>query len=104
MSPVRQRTMAIACLLLLACDGQNPTDTPSGVASVNTVTPADAPSAVADLAVTDATDTSVTVTFTEVSDGAGGPASYDVRYAPGSVAWGSASPVSRGSCTSPLTG
>ena len=105
MLPVRHRTMAITCLLLLACDGHTPTDLPTpGRAPVGAVSTTDAPGTVADLAMTNATDTSVTVTFTAVSDGLGGPASYDVRYAADSMAWGSATPVSRGSCSSPVTG
>ena len=58
----------------------------------------------ADLAVAGKTDTSVTLSFTEVSDGTGQPASYDIRYAPGTISWGSASNVARGTCTVPVTG
>ncbi len=62
------------------------------------------PSAVTDLALAGVTDTSATLTFTEVNDGTGQPASYDVRYAAGTISWGSATEVSRGSCTTPVAG
>jgi len=60
--------------------------------------------AVSDLRVTAASDTSLTVAFTEVDDGTGLAASYDVRYAPSPVAWGSAQTVTRGSCAAPVAG
>jgi uncharacterized protein YjdB len=66
--------------------------------------PPPAPGAVTDLRVTDATDSSVTLSFTEVSDGAGQPARYDIRWATGAIVWPSASRVTQGSCAAPLTG
>jgi hypothetical protein len=45
------------------------------------------PGTVEDLTVAATTDSSVTLSFTEVSDGMGRPASYDVRYAAGSSSW-----------------
>ena len=64
------------------------------------------PGTVADLAVVAATDTSVTLAFTEVSNGMGRPASYDVRGAVGTtLTWGAnATSVSQGTCTTPLAG
>jgi len=64
------------------------------------------PGTVEDLTVAATTDSSVTLGFTEVSDGMGRPASYDVRYAAGStLTWGtSAMSVSQGTCTTPLAG
>src|SRR5207249_562610 len=50
------------------------------------------------------TDTSVALSFTEVSDGAGQPAGYDIRYAVGTMDWGSAPAGARGSCTTPVAG
>src|SRR2546428_12998065 len=41
------------------------------------------PGTVTDLAVAGVTDSGGTLTFTEVPDGTGQPASYDVRYATG---------------------
>ncbi len=62
------------------------------------------PGTVGNLAVVGVTDSSVSLSFTEVTDGAGQPASYDVRWAAGSISWGSATPVARGTCTTPLAG
>lgn len=50
-----------------------------------------APLTITDLAVVAATDTMLTVRFTEVSDGTGHPAQYELRYQAGSINWGSAS-------------
>jgi uncharacterized protein YjdB len=59
---------------------------------------------VSDLRVTAASDTSATLSFTEVDNGTGLPASYDVRVAAAPISWGSAASVTRGSCTTPVTG
>jgi uncharacterized protein YjdB len=70
------------------------------------VKPPPTPGTVDDLAATDTTDSSVTLAFTEVSDGTGRPAQYDVRYAAGStLTWGAnAASVSQGTCATPLEG
>jgi hypothetical protein len=44
----------------------------------------------------------VTLTFTQVTDGAGQPAKYDVRLAAGPISWGGASSVTNGTCRTPL--
>src|SRR2546428_7839658 len=77
----------------------------SGTATV-TVTPGSAvqPATVLNLVVASTTDTSVTLSFTEVDDGTGQPASYDVRYAVGSISWGSTPSVTAGTCATPVTG
>jgi uncharacterized protein YjdB len=62
------------------------------------------PGTVTDLAVSAVTDSSVTLSFTEVSDGTGLPAKYDIRWAAGSISWPTAPDVTRGSCTVPLAG
>ena len=62
------------------------------------------PGTVADLVVAGLTDSSVTLAFTEVSDGTGLPASYDIRYAVAPLSWGSAASVGRGTCTTPVAG
>src|SRR5262249_14102272 len=49
-------------------------------------------------------DTSVILSFTEVGDGAAGSAWYVVRYAGSPINWSVASPASRGTCSSPMTG
>src|SRR2546430_1500673 len=52
------------------------------------------------------TDSSATLTFTEVDDGTDAPASYDIRDVPGrSISWGASTPsVSRGTCATPVAG
>ena len=45
---------------------------------------------VSDLAVSATTDSSVTLSWTEVDDGQGRPANYRVKYAAGSISWGTA--------------
>src|SRR6266704_2737055 len=63
------------------------------------------PGTVTDLAVVGVTDTGATVAFTEVNDGTGLPASYDVRYQVGTITWGiTATSVTRGTCATPLAG
>ena len=62
------------------------------------------PGKVTDLAVTSTTDSSATLRFTEVGDGTGHPASYDVRYAVDPISWGSAPSATRGSCQVPMAG
>ena len=62
------------------------------------------PSTVNGLAAVPSSASSVTISFTAVSDGAGQPASYDLRYAAGGISWGSASEVTYGSCTAPIGG
>ena len=62
------------------------------------------PGTVSDLSVEGVTDTSATLSFIEVADGAGSPARYEVRFALAPIAWGSAASVTRGSCAVPLIG
>ncbi len=66
--------------------------------------PAAAPGTVSDLAVIDTASSVVTLRFTEVDDGTGAPAQYDVRYAVTPIAWGSASHVAQGSCATIMAG
>ncbi len=77
--------------------------TASGTATL-TVAAASAPGTVINLGVASTSDTSATLTFTQVGDGLGGAASYDVRYAVSPLKWWLAGSVSRGSCTTPLGG
>jgi len=64
------------------------------------------PGTVSDVAVPSLTDSSATLSFTEVTDGAGQAASYDIRYVPGpSLSWGASVPsVTRGTCATPVAG
>ena len=75
------------------------------VASVNVGgTASNLPATVVDLAAVASSATSATLSFTAVSDGNGGNASYDVRYAVHPISWGSATTVTSGTCSTPVTG
>jgi len=76
----------------------------SGSAAITVTAVVTNPGTVSDLAVASVTDSSVAVSFTEVNDGTGQPASYDIRYTVGAMSWGFATPVPRGSCTTPVAG
>src|ERR1051326_5655028 len=80
----------------------------SNVASgtARTPVPSGPPGTVTDLAVAGKTDTSITLRFTEVNDGSGQPASYDIRSVAGStLSWGGTTPsVTRGTCATPVLG
>jgi uncharacterized protein YjdB len=79
----------------------------AGVADSAQVTVAaatSAPGAVTDLTVTGVTDSSVSLRFTEVGDGTGSPASYDVRYARSPISWSTAASVTIGTCRTPVAG
>ncbi|HYT82901.1 MAG TPA: hypothetical protein VEK86_05595, partial [Gemmatimonadales bacterium] len=77
-----------------------------GTASVAVTAPppSSVPGTVTDLALAGVADNAVTLAFTEVSDGTGQPASYDVRSAPSPISWGSATSVATGTCATPLHG
>jgi uncharacterized protein YjdB len=79
---------------LIVCSGDNATgtfvDTPPGTVS--------------DLAVSSIANTSITLSFTQVDDGTGQPANYDVRYSTAPMVWGSASSTASGSCATPVAG
>ncbi len=62
------------------------------------------PGQVTDLAVSATSDSGVTLTFTEVTDGVGQPASYDVRDATGTFSWAAGTSVTRGTCATPMAG
>jgi len=77
------------------------TITVNGVGTASTSGP---PGTVTDLRVVAVDSNSVSLTFTQVDDGTGQPAKYDVRYAPSPISWGSAPSVSSGTCTTPIAG
>jgi len=62
------------------------------------------PGTVADLAVAARSDRAVTLTFTEVDDGTGRAATYEVRHATPPIDWGSATVVTQGTCSAPVVG
>ncbi len=71
-----------------------------------TVVDTPTPDTVSDLSVSSVTSGSATVTFTEVGDGAGSPARYQVRFYPTPIseAWVEAMPTAEGSCAGVLEG
>src|SRR5205814_4836331 len=81
------------------------TATSEGVAGTSTVTvTAIKPSTVTDLAVVGASDSSITLLFTQVNDGSGRPAKYDVRLSTSPLSWGSAASATTGTCATPVGG
>jgi len=66
--------------------------------------PAVKPGTVTDLQAAVTGSTSVTLSFTQVNDGTGQPAKYDVRYAVAPIGWGSATSTTSGTCTTPVAG
>lgn len=81
-------------------------ETAQGLSTVTVTSPTanTSPATVANLTATSSTDRSVTLSFTEVSDGLGLPASYDVRFMPAPFSWGQAKPVTQGTCSTPMAG
>jgi hypothetical protein len=63
-----------------------------------------APGTVADLAVEVRSERSLTLGFTEVDDGTGRAATYEVRYARSPIDWASATVVTQGTCSTPVAG
>ena len=62
------------------------------------------PGTVTDLSVVSTTTNSATIRFTEVDDGTGQPAKYNVRFAVTPISWGSATDVTQGTCATPVLG
>jgi hypothetical protein len=91
---IATRTACLALLpTLVVCSGDKSTGT--------TLMP---PGTVSDLSVSAIANTSVTLSFTQVDDGTGQAASYDVRYAVAPMSWGSASSTASGTCATPVAG
>ncbi|MGZ3374574.1 MAG: Ig-like domain-containing protein [Gemmatimonadaceae bacterium] len=86
------------------------TVTSEGKSAIATITvtatapPPVKPSAVTDLQASATGSSSVTLSFTQVNDGAGQPAKYDVRYAVAPIQWGAATSATSGTCTTPVAG
>jgi uncharacterized protein YjdB len=78
----------------------------SAVATINVSLPPPTtnPSAVTNLQATVTGSSSVTLSFTQVDDGTGQPAKYDVRFAVAPISWGSAPSVTSGTCSTPVAG
>jgi len=62
----------------------------TGTGTVSVTTAVTNPATVTDLAVASVTASAATLAFTDVNDGTGQPASYYLRYAAGTMSWGSA--------------
>lgn len=62
------------------------------------------PGAVTDLGVASVTDSSATLRFTQVTNGAGGAAAYDIRVAASPMTWWAATSVTNGTCATPVAG
>jgi len=73
-------------------------------ASETTSTTDATPGTVSDLSVASTSEASATLAFSQVGDGMGQPASYDVRHSVTPMSWGAATPTANGTCTTPLQG
>ena len=76
----------------------------NGTAAVTVTATVTNPGTVTNLAVASVTANSVTLSFTEVTNGAGQAASYDIRWSAGSLSWASATDVTQGTCSVPVAG
>jgi uncharacterized protein YjdB len=77
----------------------------SGSAVVTvTAPPIGKPGTVIDLRATATSASAAAISFTQVNDGAGNPASYDVRVSQPAITWGTAPSVTNGTCSAPLVG
>jgi len=78
----------------------------SGQSVSFTATAYEDPQAVVDLQAASTTDTSAALTFTEVDDGSGNPADYEIRFHPTPIGenWDQATSVQEGSCATPVEG
>jgi len=71
---------------------------------VSAAPPPPVPGTVTDLSIAAVSDTSVTVRFTEVGNGTGAPATYDIRYARSPITFATASTPARGTCSASFAG
>jgi hypothetical protein len=76
----------------------------SGASAITVTAPVPNPSTVTDLQTSAIDSTGVTLSFTQVNDGTGQPAKYDVRYAVAPISWGSATSTTSGTCKTPVAG
>jgi hypothetical protein len=98
----------VAAKTYVGCMGASttpsPTPTPTPLPPPPPPPASGTPGTVGNLSASNATSSSVTLSFTEVDNGSGAPSKYEVRYAPGTINWGTATIVSSGTCTSPVAG
>jgi hypothetical protein len=83
---------------------EHPTQSQRPSLSVTYSTAISDPGTVTDLSVASTTNNSATIHFTEVDDGTGQPAKYNVRFAVAPISWGSATDVTQGTCATPVLG
>jgi hypothetical protein len=76
----------------------------SGAAVVTVTATVTNPGSVTNLTVASVTTNSVTLSFAEVTNGAGQPASYDIRWMAGTLSWAAATGVAQGTCAVPMAG
>jgi len=102
LAQTRWAFLSLSLAAVFACDHPitDPAQSPIDFRRANHLKPGQ----VTDLAVTATSDSGVTLTFTEVTDGAGQPANYDVRDSTGTFSWASATSVTTGTCATPMAG
>jgi hypothetical protein len=104
LSRTRWALLSLSLAAVFACDGGEHPITDPGSTTIEARRIRLRPDQVTDLAVTATSDSGVTLTFTEVGDGTGRPASYEMRAATGAFVWGSATIVTHGTCAAPMAG
>lgn len=102
-APAKSAARRLAWLALLpalaVCSGGGTTVTETD--SRNSFPP---PGSVSDLSVSAISDASATLAFTQVDDGTGHAANYDVRYKVAPMDWGTATSTANGTCATPVAG
>lgn len=71
---------------------------------VSAAPPPPVPGTVADLSVASVSDSGLTLRFTEVGNGSGAAATYDIRYARSPITFSTASTPARGTCSASFAG
>jgi hypothetical protein len=81
---------AVALLPLVGCTGEPVIGPSIETAALAASFAVMSPGGVSNLSVVTSTDSTVTLSWTQISDGAGSPASYRVKYSTPAIVWGSA--------------
>lgn len=90
---------------IAACSSNDASVTaPDSTAQRRTSGSTSKPATVTDLSVVAIADTTATISFTQVNDGTGLPAKYELRYATAPISWGTAASVASGTCSTPIAG
>ena len=102
-APAISAARRLACIAFLpalaVCSGGGTSVTATDSRNVS-----NPPGTVSDLSVSATSDVSATLAFTQVDDGAGQAASYDVRYKVAPMDWGTATSSTNGTCATPVAG